>query len=168
MSGNGKKIRRAVAGDEKRLTELSFASKRYWPYPEHYFRVWRSELTISRSYLQTNAVYLAEEDQTIIGYYALVVLEKDQQLLGQTLGRGHWLDHMFVRPDLIGRGIGTELFSHLCKKCRTEKITTIKMLADPYARGFYEKMGCEYGGEVVSTIAGRTTPLLVMNLLRFV
>lgn len=164
MSSDGYRIRKAVMGDEVELTELSFASKRYWPYPDHYYSIWRPELTITGDYLERNAVYLVEDGDTIVGYYSLVLLENDQQLLGQTLGRGYWLDHMFVRPDAIGRGIGKELFFHLCEWCRSKEIGSIQMLADPYARGFYEKMGCVYIREVPSTIEGRTTPLLIMDL----
>jgi GNAT superfamily N-acetyltransferase len=78
------------------------------------------------------------------------------------LAHGHWLEHMFVRPLDIGIGIGTELFSHLRRRCRENKIAALNILADPNARGFYEKMGCHYVQEVPSTIVGRTTPHLAL------
>jgi GNAT superfamily N-acetyltransferase len=68
---------------------------------------------------------------------------------------------MFVAPAFIGKGIGTRLFEHLKKRCEMTGIKQLGILADPNTRGFYEKMGCDYQGEVPSTIAGRTIPLLV-------
>lgn len=165
MSGILSKIRKAASGDHGELTELSFASKRYWQYPDHYFAAWQSELTISGSYLEQNVVYVAEDKGIIVGYYALVLLEKDLLLPGQTLDRGYWLDHMFILPEYIGKGLGRKLFAHVCSLCIKEGITRFELLADPYAREFYEKMGCVYIKDVSSSIEGRTTPLLRMNLL---
>ena len=159
------RIRKAMDGDEGKLTELSFASKNHWQYPDHYYTVWQSELTITGSYLEQNAVYLVEDNGLIIGFYSLILLEKDLVLSVQTLDRGYWLDHMFVLPEHIGKGLGRKLFSHLCSVCITGGIAGFKLLADPYARGFYEKMGCVYIKDVPSSIEGRTTPLLRMNLL---
>lgn len=154
------RIRKAINGDQETLTELSFASKRYWQYPEHYYAVWQSELTITGSYLEQNSVYLIDNQAVTVGYYSMVLLEKSLVLQGQTLSRGYWLDHMFVLPEYIGTGLGRKLFAHLCTMCKTKKIRSVNLLADPYARGFYEKMGCVYVKDCPSTIEGRTTPLL--------
>lgn len=40
-------IRRAIIAESGDLTSISFASKRYWNYPEEYFNVWEKELTIT-------------------------------------------------------------------------------------------------------------------------
>ncbi len=144
------------------LTQVSFASKRYWGYPEDYFRIWESELTISPAYIESNDVWVYEQDETIVGFYSLLLLEKQLKVGGTVLESGHWLDHMFIRPSHIGRGIGTDLFIHLRARCAKRNIRKISMLADPNAKGFYEKMGCCYVREIQSTIAGRTTPQLVL------
>lgn len=159
------RIRKAIDGDQETLTELSFVSKRYWQYPEHYYTAWQSELTITRSYLEQNSVYLIGNQAVIVGYYSIVLLGKSLVLQGQTLSRGHWLDHMFVLPEYIGTGIGRKLFAHLCTMCKTKKIMSVNLLADPHAKGFYEKMGCVYVKECPSTIEGRTTPLLRIDFL---
>ena len=158
-------IRRAIAGDEEELTRLSLASKRYWHYPEHYYAFWQSELTLSRGYVEQNSVYCAECKGRIIGYYALVSMKKELVIQKERLNRGYWLDHMFVLPEYIGKGFGRKLFSHFCSICRTNNIKSVSLLADPHARGFYEKMGCVYVKGYPSTIAGRTTPLLKVAIL---
>ena len=52
------KIRRALSEEAAWLTELSFASKAYWQYPQSYFRRWQQELTITAEYIETHDVYV--------------------------------------------------------------------------------------------------------------
>ena len=153
-------MRLAGKEDAGVLTDISFAAKRYWQYPEEYYRIWHNELTIGPEYIRDNEVWVYENDQEIRAYYSLVALKSEIKVGGVVLARGHWLEHMFVRPLYLGIGIGTELFSHLRRRCREKEITVLNVLADPKARGFYEKMGCRYVQEFPSTIVGRTTPQL--------
>lgn len=157
-------IRRAKKSEFEVLTNLSFASKRYWGYPESYFEIWSCELTVSRDYIEQNDVFVHEDDGSITAYYSIVQLLGDIQCSGVTLKQGFWLDHMFVEPNNIGKGIGTQLFQHLQQRCSSRGITKLGILADPNAQGFYEKLGCIYQKEYPSTIKDRTTPYLVLQL----
>ena len=157
-------IRRAKISEAKLLTEISFHSKSYWGYPKTYFDIWASELTISSHYIQNNDVFVFENDGTIIGYYSIVELKADIEIAGVSIGKGYWLEHMFIEPGSIGKGIGTKIFDHLRQRCRTRGINDLGILADPHARGFYEKMGCEYKREHPSTIKNRTTPFLLLKI----
>lgn len=157
-------IRSARPEDAESLTELTFSSKRHWYYPEHYYDIWSSELTITEHYITSNAVYVYEQGETIAGYYSLVILGEDVHVGKIVICRGAWLDHMFVRPDLLSKGIGRQLTGHLCEVCRERGISIVRVLADPHARGFYEKTGWEYVEEYPSTLEGRATPLLTLNL----
>lgn len=155
-------IRPARPEEAAELTGLSFRSKGWWGYPASYFEIWRGELTISAHDIAGKTVFVHEDKAVpgITGYYSLVLLEEDLMFSGGVLARGWWLEHMFVEPVYIGRGIGARLFRHMRETCRGRRITTVGILADPHARGFYEKMGCVYLGEYASTIPGRTTPHL--------
>lgn len=153
-------IRPAIVQDSEILTLISFASKGYWKYPKEYFEIWQDELTITPEYIQKNEVFVYEKDNCITGYYSVVNLEKDIQVSGIIIKKGIWLEHMFIDPPDIGKGIGTELFNHLRKRCIAKQINKVGILADPNSRGFYEKMGCIYQREYPSTIKGRTTPYL--------
>jgi GNAT superfamily N-acetyltransferase len=146
------------------LTELSFESKGYWGYPKEYFEIWKPELTITPDYIEKNDVLVFESDGAIVGYYSIIELENDMVVSGTKIVKGHWLEHMFIAPKYIGRGIGTIMFDHLRKRCEIKGIRKLGILSDPNARGFYEKMGCDYQGEFPSTIAGRTTPLFVLTM----
>ena len=157
-------IRSAKNNEADVLTGISFASKGYWNYPEEYFEVWKNELTIHSEYIEENDVFVFEDRGAIVGYYSVVELKENIEVAGITINKGFWLEHMFIEPQHIGHGIGTLLFRHLREWCVTNGITELKILADPNARGFYEKMGCIYKEEHPSTIENRTTPLLHLQL----
>ena len=157
-------IRQAHPDDADRLTEISFAAKRHWNHPESYLQLWQEELTVTRDYLREHLVYLIACDTIIVGYYSLVGLRESLIVAEIALEPGWWLDHMFIEPEWIGNGLGKRLFNHLSSICRVNDITAVQMLADPHAMGFYEKMGCRYIKEVPSTIAGRTTPLMIKEM----
>lgn len=157
-------IRSAKTEDSEALTTISFASKGYWKYPNEYFEIWKNELTISQDYIQGNDVFVYEDYGSIIGYYSIVNLEKDIEISGILINSGVWLEHMFIDPQYIGKGIGTKLFSHMREWCVATNIRKVGILADPNAKIFYEKMGCVYMREYPSTIRGRTTPFLQYNV----
>lgn len=156
-------IRPAKIEESGILTAISFASKRYWAYPDYFFETWKKELTISPDYIRQNRVFVFEDNGLIRAYYSLVILEHDIDFSGIVISKGHWLEHMFILPAFIRKGIGTKLFDHLKTICRQNRINTISILSDPNAKGFYEKMGCRYVKEYPSSIPHRTTPLLVFE-----
>lgn len=157
-------IRAAKIEESDILTSVSFQSKKIWRYPDHFFEIWKNELTIHPDYIRHNKVFVFEEKSIILGYYSMVYLENDVDLSGTVLSKGHWLEHMFILPGFIGKGIGTKLFDHLKTICTENRISRISILSDPNARGFYEKMGCRYVKEYPSSIPHRTTPLLILTL----
>ncbi|MBA3028704.1 MAG: hypothetical protein FP816_07830 [Desulfobacteraceae bacterium] len=63
-------IRPAHTDEAEILTQISFASKGYWKYPENYFEIWKNELTISSDYIEKNDVFVFEVDGATIGYYS--------------------------------------------------------------------------------------------------
>jgi GNAT superfamily N-acetyltransferase len=157
-------IRPARKSDAPTLTALSFESKGYWGYPKEYFEIWKNELTITSEYIQKNDVFVWEEENEIPGYYSITELTDDVELAGIKIEKGFWLEHMFILTVYHGRGIGTSLFDHLRKRCEMRKIAELKILVDPHSIDFYKKMGCKYQREYPSSIPGRTTPLMSLDL----
>lgn len=157
-------IRPAKQEEAKILTKISFESKGYWDYPPEYFEVWNNELTINTEYIENNKVFVYELDGGIVGYYSIVELYEDIEVSGIKIEKGFWLEHMFIQPRHIGKGIGSRMFHHMRIICRKEGISELKILADPNSKGFYEKMGCEYLDEFPSTIKNRTTPFLRLEI----
>jgi GNAT superfamily N-acetyltransferase len=158
-------IRQAKIQEADILTKISFSSKGYWSYPKEYYDIWSNELTISSDYIENNDVFVFESDGEIIGYYSIVALKHDIELVGVRLSKGFLLEHMFIEPRSIGKGIGKKMFDHLRQRCGDRGINKLGILADPNSKRFYEKMGCEYRREYPSTIKNRTTPYLQLRII---
>jgi GNAT superfamily N-acetyltransferase len=147
-------IRPALAEEAGRLSDIAQKAKRHWGYPEHWIEHWRDDLTISAEYIAANHVFIAEKDEEILGFYALVVRADKAEL-----------DHMWVAPEHIGSGVGKELFLHAMQDASRRKVSQIEILSDPNAEGFYRKMGAYRIGEQVSEIDGqpRSLPRLTVD-----
>ena len=122
--------------DATLLTDISLRSKRYWAYPEEYFDRWRSELTINPAYIEQNDVFVLEDQGFTVGFYSLAYLANDTRVSAVTIEKDYWLDHMFVLPEYIGRGVDSVLSEQLLQRYRTKRIKEVKILADPNSRGF--------------------------------
>jgi GNAT superfamily N-acetyltransferase len=148
-------IRRALPHESDLLTRIAHASKRHWNYPESWIQSWRGQLTITAEYLVENDVYVTEDGGSVKGFHAIVM-------------RGHagWLEHLWVLPEAMRKGIGRELFVHATKIARTRGASEIQIESDPHAEGFYLKMGAHRSGEASSMIEGkpRSLPRLVFPL----
>jgi GNAT superfamily N-acetyltransferase len=147
-------IRKAGPADAASLTEISHAAKRYWGYPEHWIQHWSSDLTITADYILSNEVYVAADGDEIHGFYALTVSDEKVEL-----------DHLWLRPEYIGQGLGKELFIHALNLAATLGANAVEITADPNAAGFYERMGAVKVGELRSELDGRprNLPRLVID-----
>ncbi len=154
-------IRKAKPEEYEMLTEISFAAKRYWNYPQEYFDVWKDELTISEEYVEDNTVFIAEADGETAAYYSIVFVKKEFMAGKTKVEKGFWLEHMFVRPQFIGNGIGGLMYGHMNEHCRAMGIGRVRIFADPNAKGFYERMGAQYIEERPSNIEGRAVSLFM-------
>ena len=132
--------------------------------PKEYFYIWQGELTISPEYIENNIVFVFENNDVVTGYYSVVELKENIEVCSMEIYKGFWLEHMFLTPENMGKGIGTKMFNHLRKWCQYKGIDEVGILADPNSKGFYKKMGCEYQKEFPSTIANRTTPLFILKI----
>jgi ribosomal protein S18 acetylase RimI-like enzyme len=69
-------------------------------------------------------------------------------------------------PKRIGRGIGRALFDHAVRRAASLGAGSVRIEADPYAEGFYRRMGARWVGEISYPIDGqeRKLPLLVAEV----
>ena len=144
-------IRPASADDASVLTRIAHDAKRHWGYPEHWIKHWESDLTISADFIRDNHVYVAEEDGEIQGFYALSVTDSKAEL-----------EHMWVTPARIGTGLGKDLFLDAMERAASLSVSSVEIVADPNAAGFYKHMGATQIGETDASIDGqnRTLPRL--------
>lgn len=141
-------IRRASLEEAGKLTQIALDAKRHWGYPEHWIRHWEADLTISSDFIRDNEVYVAEREGQVRGFYALIVS-----------GNKAELEHMWVTPELIGTGLGKELFLDAMDRAATLEVREIEISADPNAAGFYERMGASQIGESDASIDGQERKL---------
>ena len=148
-------IVRAEPKDAEALTAIAHAAKRHWGYPERWMESWRDILTMRPELIAANVAYSAMEDDRAVGFY-LLTTESD----------GMHLDHLWIAPHAMGRGIGRALFAHAVEQARKLGQRTLKIEADPNAEGFYTRMGARRVGEAVTEIEGqrRELPLLIYEL----
>ena len=130
-------IRSAAPEEASTLTTIALDAKRYWGYPEHWIKHWESDLTISSDFIRDNHVYVAEENGEIRGFYALCVAGDKAEL-----------EHMWVKPAVIGTGVGKEMFLDAMERAAKLNVDAVEISSDPNAAEFYKRMGATQIGEV--------------------
>ena len=158
-------FRNALTKDCNRLTEIAFASKRTWNYPEEYFEIWKDELTIPEKYIRNNEVIVALVNELIVGFVSVVYLREDMQFGQVKVSGGYWMDHLFIDPDFQHKGIGKRLMDKAINYCKSKGVTHLKIFVDPNATGFYEKVGAVFLENSPSSIERRTVHVyqLIVN-----
>ncbi|HVS21211.1 MAG TPA: GNAT family N-acetyltransferase [Pyrinomonadaceae bacterium] len=147
------RIRRAQPNEAGALTDIAHAAKRFWGYPENWIQHWKNDLTITPDFITENEMYVAVIDEEIAGCCALVL----QDSLAE-------LEHMWIRPEHMGTGIGRALFQQMVERATNLKATDLEISSDPNAEGFYERMGAKRIGEVKSEIEGQPRVLPRMSV----
>ena len=146
-------IWRVLASDASALTRGAHAAKRHWKYPEDWIRLWRDALTVTPGFVARHPVWCAIRGASMLGFYAL-----------SGVGPVRELEHLWVLPAHIGRGVGARLLDHAVVTLRAEGARVLRIASDPHAEGFYLAMCARRIGEVASTPRGRTLPLLVIEV----
>ena len=134
------------------LTEIAFAAKRHWGYPEHWIAHWCSLLTVTPDFIATHATYAARDGQSILGFTALA------QSAGILC-----LEHLWVLPSAAGRGVGRALFHQAQQRARDLGFDTFEIESDPHAAGFYERMGGERIGTNTTLLDGQPRELPIFR-----
>jgi GNAT superfamily N-acetyltransferase len=149
------RIVRAQPADAPILSAIAWAAKAHWGYPASWLEQWRDQLTITAGFIAANAVFAAVGDGQITGFYGLL-----------PIGEMMRLEHLWVLPGAIGRGIGKTLFQHAVARARALGFACLTIEADPNAEGFYLRMGAVRTGALTTEIEGqpRQLPLLTYNL----
>ena len=146
-------VRRANTDEARVLTELAHAAKRHWGYPESWIEHWKADLTITSNFIADNEVFVAIINDEIAGCCALVISDSLAEL-----------EHMWIKPDRIGNGVGRALFAHVIARAAELNLSALESSAAPNAEGFYQRMGASRIGEVQADIDGQRRLLPQMGL----
>lgn len=121
------------------INDVIARSKAYWPWPEHYLAAALPLMRISAEYLTENPCAVAvDSDGAVLAFGSLA-----------SVGERTYIDHLWVRPDRIGMGIGPGLCDWLFDCARNRDLDELWVLPDPPAEGFYLKLGFTDTGERV-------------------
>jgi len=157
-------ISKTQNSDAEVLTDISFAAKKHWNYPDSYYDLWRDELTITKDYIQQNIVFKALYMDVVIGFYSITE-NKDDFYSGDTfVKQGFWLEHLFIKPEYHKLGIGVSMINHAKQVSRDLGIRNLFIFVDPYAKGFYDRVGAEYLYDSKSSIPGRIIPVYGLRI----
>ncbi|MFD9705410.1 GNAT family N-acetyltransferase [Lentzea sp. NPDC059081] len=143
-------LRRARPDEADALSGLALASKAHWGYDEAFLASVREELTFRADDLAERHVVVAVLDGDLAGFYSL-----DGEPPHGELG------NLWLRPDRIGTGLGRVLWEHALTEAAAAGFEHLDIDAEPFAEGFYLRMGAERIGETPSgSIPGRVLPRL--------
>lgn len=147
-------IVRATPEDAAALTEIAFAAKRHWGYPERWIQSWRDVLTVTPALVAANPTFSAIKGDRVVGFSSLTTEPHPD------------LTHLWVLPSAMGRGVGRALFERAVEHGRALGFSAFQIEADPNAERFYLHMGAKRVGTSVTKIEGerRELPLLVYQL----
>lgn len=146
------RIRQARSEDAGALTEIAHAAKRSWGYPEAWMRSWSAALTLDADAIAAMRVRVAEDEGGILGFRALA---------GE--GRSIDLEHLWVRPDAMGRGIGRALVEDARAEAAGRGAEVLVIESDPHAESFYRGLGAATVGAVPAPAPGapdRSLPVM--------
>ncbi|MGH0031113.1 MAG: GNAT family N-acetyltransferase [Myxococcota bacterium] len=152
MSGSStppSEIRPARPDEAERLSRLAWRSKAHWRYDEAQMAVFRRELTLTPDALGEVDAYVIDLDGEPAAFYTLRPVEQ-----------GVELEHLFVEPHALRRGLGRRLWEHAVERAREAGHRAIWIQSDPNAEGFYRAVGARKERDVPTSIPGRTLPLM--------
>ncbi len=143
------------------LTDLAYASKRTWGYPEETLDEWNGPLTVLEEHLRDEAYFVAETAKeggwSPIGFFSLMPVGDPFTLD---------LDHFWVLPEAQGRGVGRLMFERAILEARRSGAKRMTITSEPRAEGFYLRMGAVRTGGKTTTAGNEkhVLPLLEFQL----
>ena len=123
-------IQRVTPEQAIELSNIAFAAKAHWGYPERWMAMWKPQLTFSAEYFEQYESWAAFDGDRPVAFYTL------EERKGNA-----WLENLWVLPEYMGKSIGKALFLHAVELCRSRGYKILQLEADPHAVGFYKKMG---------------------------
>jgi len=148
------RIRPAKTSEAKLLSGIAVAAKQHWGYSPEAMKSWESMLSVSRIAIEMNPTFVAQ-DEEVQGFYML------------SHGIGWELEHLWVLPQFIRRGVGRKLLAHATDLVRSRGGSTLHIDADPNSEPFYRACGAVVIDTVAAPLTGhpdRVRPQMLLHL----
>jgi GNAT superfamily N-acetyltransferase len=148
------KIRPARPEEADALSVLALRSKAHWGYDADFMDRCREPLRVTPAMIAAGQVMVAEAQGVARGVMALAA---DDGVLEIKL--------LFIAPEAIGTGVGRALWAEAQRRAHAGGHSAMLVVSDPFAEGFYLKMGATRVGVRASEVdAERKLPLMRFEL----
>lgn len=130
-------FREAKIEERSQLVLLAKESKSHWGMPrERLDEIWQ-HFSIRPECFEPGMTKTIELEGETVGFYAL-----------SRHGEEEHLDHLWLLPQTIGKGIGRLAFKAAIEDAKKLGFETMRITSGPDARGFYERMGARFVEEI--------------------
>jgi GNAT superfamily N-acetyltransferase len=146
-------IRPARADEGGRLREIAIAAKAHWGYELDRVQEWAAQGDFTAEGLRAKEFYVAEEGGRAVAFASLI-----------PQGDVCILDDLWVEPEAMGGGVGTELFRFAAERAADLGARSLEWEAEPNAVGFYERMGGRRLRDSGPSEWGRILPVMGIDL----
>lgn len=133
----------ANPSETEQLSKIAHISKQIWGYSDEQLASWESDLTLTADYIAKNHVFKIFAQNELIGFYVIVEGENIE------------VDHLWLLPQHIRKGFGSRIFEHIRQSVATLGKSIFRLVAEPNAKGFYDKMNGVAINSFESKIPGR-------------
>lgn len=124
-------LRRPRPAEWRQVTALVRRSKAHWGYSPDFLAHFAPSLRVDPRTLATADCWVAARGRRLAGYAA------------RRRGR---LDDLFVAPEAMGAGLGRRLLARMAVGARAAGHRCLVLDADPFAAGFYHRLGARTVG----------------------
>ncbi|MCH7342561.1 GNAT family N-acetyltransferase [Pelomonas sp. CA6] len=130
-------IRPARAQESAALGAVAYAAKAFWGYSAAQLEAWREGLTPSPASIDAGWTFVAEVDGRIAGFYQVHADARPPEL-----------EHLWVHPQFMRRGLGRALLRHAIEALRRHGAHELAIDSDPNAEPFYRACGAVRVAEI--------------------
>jgi len=136
------------------MTDLILRSKASWGYTSEQLDLWKVDLQVSKADIDARHFFLGTIiDRTILLYS-----------LSERSSTSCELEDCWIDPDFKGRGLGRAIFNDIGIQMKRKGWQRMRIVSDPFAAGFYRKMGATQVGETPSRPEERVLPVFEWQL----
>lgn len=137
-------IRPATPDEHEVLSRIAREAKAHWGYRTEDLARWEADLTVSADSVERLPTFVCEVERDIAGFFQLAFSPE-----------GPELDHLWVRPAYMGRGIGRALLERAAMEAAGRGHASLLIDADPHAERFYLACGAVRTGGKSAPAAGQ-------------
>jgi GNAT superfamily N-acetyltransferase len=132
-----------MPSEAEALGTIALAAKASWGYSPAQLAAWHSDLVQTAESVQTQPTFVAEVAKEVAGFYQLRIAAAHAEL-----------DHLWVHPRHMRRGIGKLLMAHALQYLAHLGIAFVEIDSEPNAEPFYLTCGAIRVGARAAPIDG--------------